>query len=42
LDSVFEIYKAKFQYDPADLKTTIDERDESSPHWIREKVRARQ
>jgi len=37
-DSVFDIYKAKFQYDPAELKAVVEERDESATDWLREKV----
>jgi len=37
-DSSFEIYKAQFEYDRKDLKPVVEERDESSKDWIREKV----
>jgi dienelactone hydrolase len=37
-DSVFGAYKARFEYDRKDLKPAMEERDESSRDWIREKV----
>jgi dienelactone hydrolase len=37
-DSAFEIYKAQFEYDRKDLKPVVEERDESSKEWTREKV----
>ena len=37
-DSVFDIYKAQFQYDPIELKAVVEERDESASDWRREKV----
>jgi len=36
--SVFEVYKAQFEYDRKDLKPVVEERDESSKDWIRERV----
>lgn len=37
-DSVFNIYRAQFEYDRKELKAVIEERDESPKDWIREKV----
>jgi serine/threonine protein kinase/pimeloyl-ACP methyl ester carboxylesterase len=37
-DEIFEIYKAKFQYDPTELKANVEEHDESAAGWIRERV----
>jgi serine/threonine protein kinase/dienelactone hydrolase len=37
-ESVFEVYKAQFEFDRKDLKPVVEERDESSRDWIREKV----
>jgi dienelactone hydrolase len=37
-DSGFEIYRAQFEYDRKDLKAIVEERDENSKDWIREKV----
>ncbi|MCJ7504412.1 MAG: protein kinase, partial [Acidobacteriia bacterium] len=37
-DSSFEIYRAQFEYDRKELKPVVEERDESSKDWIREKV----
>jgi dienelactone hydrolase len=37
-DSVFKIFKAQFEYDRKDLKPIIEQRDESSKDWVREKV----
>ncbi|NWG74994.1 MAG: hypothetical protein HXY24_10370, partial [Rubrivivax sp.] len=36
--AVFEIYKARFDYDPADLKAKVEKRDESAADWIVERV----
>jgi eukaryotic-like serine/threonine-protein kinase len=37
-DDVFEIYKAKFQYDRTELKSNVEEYDESAADWIRERA----
>jgi serine/threonine protein kinase/dienelactone hydrolase len=37
-DTGFEIYRAQFEYDRKELKAVVEERDESSKDWIREKV----
>jgi len=37
-DSVFKVYSAQFDYDRKDLKPIVEERDESSKDWVREKV----
>jgi len=37
-DSVFALFRAKFQYDPTELKAVVEKRDESSADWILEKV----
>jgi len=37
-DEIFEIYKAKFQYDPMELRADVEEHDESAAAWIRERV----
>jgi dienelactone hydrolase len=37
-DSVFKVYSAQFDYDRKELKPILEERDESSKDWIREKV----
>jgi dienelactone hydrolase len=37
-DAVFAVYKAQFDYDRKELKPVVEERDESSKDWIREKV----
>ena len=37
-DSVFKVYSAQFDYDLKDLNPIMEERDESSKDWIREKV----
>jgi serine/threonine protein kinase/dienelactone hydrolase len=37
-DAVFEIYKARFDYDPSELKAVVEKRDESSADWIVERV----
>jgi serine/threonine protein kinase len=37
-DATFEIYKARFDYDPADLKAKVEKRDESAADWIVERV----
>jgi dienelactone hydrolase/predicted Ser/Thr protein kinase len=37
-DSVFQVYKDQFSYDPHDLKARVEWRDETSRDWIQEKV----
>jgi len=37
-DEIFEIYKAQFQYDPTELKASVEEHDDSAADWIRERV----
>jgi len=37
-DAVFEIYKARFDYDPSELKAVLEKRDESAADWIVERV----
>ncbi len=37
-DAVFEVVKGSFAYDPADLDARIEAVDESSEHWVRERV----
>ena len=37
-DAVFKVYRAQFDYDRKELKPVVEERDESSKDWIREKV----
>ena len=35
---VFQAYRANFSYDLSDLKALIESVDDSSPHWIKQKV----
>jgi serine/threonine protein kinase len=37
-DAIFEIYKARFEYDPAELKAVVEKRDGDSADWIVERV----
>lgn len=37
-DEVFEAYRARYDYDPADLDARIEEREEGRGEWVREKV----
>ena len=37
-DPIFKVYRAQFDYDPADLKPRTEEKDGTAPDWIREKV----
>ena len=37
-DSIYQIYKEQFSYDPTDLNARVEGRDESPKDWIREKV----
>ncbi len=37
-DALFEVYKARFEYDPTELKAEVEKRDESSADWIVERV----
>jgi dienelactone hydrolase len=37
-DAVFKVYRSQFYYDRMELKPVVEERDESSKNWIREKV----
>ena len=37
-DSVFKVYRSQFDYDRKELNPIVEERDESSKAWVREKV----
>jgi dienelactone hydrolase/predicted Ser/Thr protein kinase len=37
-DSVFQVYKDQFSYDPRDLSARVEWRDETSKDWVQEKV----
>ncbi|MBI1792212.1 MAG: protein kinase, partial [Acidobacteria bacterium] len=37
-EEVFRAYRSNFTYDRTDLKATVDAVDESSPHWVKQKV----
>ncbi len=37
-DAVFKVYRAQFDYDRKELKPVVEDRDESSKDWIRQKV----
>jgi dipeptidyl aminopeptidase/acylaminoacyl peptidase len=37
-DTIFQVYKDQFSYDPKDLNTRVEARDESSEAWIKERV----
>jgi dienelactone hydrolase len=37
-DSVFKVYRSQFDYDRKELNPIVEERDESSKDWVREKV----
>jgi eukaryotic-like serine/threonine-protein kinase len=37
-DEVYQTYRRLYDYDPVPLDAKIDERDESPPHWIAERV----
>ena len=37
-DSVFQIYRTQFEYDRSELESVVEERDDTSEDWIRERV----
>jgi len=37
-DAIFRVYKDQFSYDPKDLNSRVDMRDESSESWIKERI----
>jgi dienelactone hydrolase len=37
-DSIFQVYKEQFSYDPLDLNVRVESRDESSEDWIFERI----
>ena len=37
-DAIFNIYKGMFLYDRIDLKATVEETKDQSPHWIYKKI----
>jgi dienelactone hydrolase/predicted Ser/Thr protein kinase len=37
-DSVFQVYREQFSYDPKDLKAMVERRTDDSQDWIQEKV----
>jgi len=37
-DELFQFFKTQFQYDKTDLHSLIEERDENSKYWIKEKI----
>ncbi|MFX0198995.1 MAG: protein kinase [Candidatus Hodarchaeota archaeon] len=37
-DTIFQVYKDQFSYDPKDMNAHVEIRDESSADWIKEKI----
>jgi len=37
-DSIFDVYRAQFDYDATDLNAAVEERDDRAEDWVREKV----
>jgi serine/threonine protein kinase/cephalosporin-C deacetylase-like acetyl esterase len=37
-DAIFKVYKDQFSYDPRDLNTHIEMKDENSEDWIKERI----
>ncbi len=37
-DEIFEVYKQQFSYDESDVNAIIESRDETSQHWLHERI----